>query len=343
MNLLSEEDEICRAFAPFGKMVALGSPSDQLPRLGSQRHYASDATWRTQVRYALDRCTLVVLAAGSGGGLAWEVNELVARNNPRSLVLLVSRDRKKYESFREEVGTLFPRGLPSYQGFRFWFRIPWSRHVRAVIWFDSEWTPYWERLNLDSPLMWRGRTIRAIPRALWRFFYRAGVPFRVYSTAPRPRAVKVAVLLLCYLWSAPAVILTYLILAVIDGGGGDNAADLSVLTQIILVIYFLLFYFGVAAFIYRVWEGGHLAVTIARDTSLMLSMASVVFLYLAPMVFSLMAAIARALAASDSAEVQIPLVLLVAFWLWIPSLLGPPFVFWMLLRREVREWVDLRL
>lgn len=342
MNLLSEEDEISRAFAPFGKMVALGSPSDQLPILGSLRHYASDATWRTQVRYALDRCTLVVLAAGSGGGLAWEVNELVARNNPRSLVLLVSRDRKKYESFREAVGTLFPRGLPSYQGFRFWFRIPWGRHVRAAIWFDSEWTPYWERLNLDSPLMWRGRTIRAIPRALWRVYYRAGVPFRVYSTAPRPRAVKMAVLLLCYLWSAPAVILMYFISAVIDGRGGDNAADLSMLSQIILVIYFLLFYFGVAAFVYRVWEGGHLAVTIAREMSLALSMASAVFLYLAPVVISVMAGIIGVLS-SDSAEVQIPIALLVAFWSWLPSLLGPPFVFWLLLRREVREWVDLRL
>lgn len=328
LDLLTEEDEIGRAFAPFGKMIALGSTSDSLPRLGSERHYASDGTWKTEVRAALDRCTLVVLAVGAGGGLAWEVNELVARNRPGRLVLLVSRDRKLYDQFRNALGTVFPRGLPSYQGKRGRFHLPWSRYVRDAVWFDTDWTPYWERLRLVSAFSGRRRTMRALPRALWRLYYRAGVPLKVPSRVPRPWEVKMSVVLISHFWSGPALAL--IALAV----GSVKYRDVTGMTNMLTSVLFVLFFLSLLSlYLYRVWQGGPVAITMTRVMSITIPLA------LMPIGLILFIG----MNASIYFGLELPVTLVLTCFLWLASLVNMPMVFWLLLRRRTRDWVDSRL
>lgn len=361
LDLLSEEDEIGRAFRPFGKMIALGSTSDRLPRLGSERHYASDGTWRAEVLSALDRSTLVVLAIGAGRGLAWEVNELVARNDPARLVLLVSRYHEQYDQFLYSLGGRFPRGLPFYQGKRRSFRLPWSRHVRAAIWFDADWTPHWEKLTLWTLLIIRRRTLRALPRALRRVYGRAGVPLRVPSTAPRPWGVKMSVTFLSHFLIPLAVAYTgaaYHLLSSMGSGapnwdpGSGYYGSQSTLGHsdpilgetagsILLALFCLLISASLVTFVYRVWRGGHLAVTAARVGGVvlllpLLVLALIVILFIAPVGAMIISRFGFDLGGSG-------LILAAGFILWAVSWFELPIVSWLLLRREVRDWVDDRL
>src|SRR5690606_11615392 len=48
-DLQTEEQQIATAVASFGRMVALGNPSETLPPLGAQRSYADDHTWQAEV------------------------------------------------------------------------------------------------------------------------------------------------------------------------------------------------------------------------------------------------------------------------------------------------------
>lgn len=357
LDLLSEEDEIGRAFKPFGKMVALGSTSDRLPSVGSERHYASDGTWRAEVRAALERSTLVVLAIGAGRSLAWEVNELVARNNPTRLVLLVSRDHDRYDQFRHFLGGCFPRGLPDYEAKRRRFPLPWSRYVRAAIWFDPDWTPHWERLNLGTWPVTRHRTRRALPRALRKVYERAGLPLRAASTTPRPWAVKLGVALISHAVLFPALLLIYHSFTLLSDPAGVDAPTVVETSDAEIVAEWMnrhsdpvltgfagalsgfsasiLLFILLAVFVYRVWQGGPTAITMTRIVSIILSVSLTPFAILFFIAIIAVGIFSGPQGLSPVTAAVIPLTF--AGWLNVPM------IPWLLLRRDVRDWVDTRL
>ncbi|NHI05258.1 hypothetical protein STPH2_0621 [Streptomyces sp. KO7888] len=333
-HLRTEEDQVGRAFAPFGRMVALGSTTDELPRLGADRHYASDGTWWNQLLAALDRSALVVLAAGAGRNLDREVRELVRRNDPTRLVLLVVRDHDQYTRFRAALGSQFPRGLPDFPPKRVRHRLLRGRYVRAAIWFDHDWTPHWEMLDGRFPLAGIARrTQRVLPRALLSVYRRAGTPLRVKPTARRrPWEVKLSVVMIAAFWLAPmllpllAVALLHAVSDVIiflDPDAADTLAGNSDLGAFYTHWLFLVWVAVVAACVYRVWCGGPYAIMITR-------MQGVFFPVL------LLATLIGALPASG-------LWLLAVLGLLVLALLGLPVAALLLLRRNAREWVDSRL
>lgn len=346
-HLRTEEDQVGRAFSPFGRMIALGNTKDQLPRLGAARHYASDGTWWDEVCAALDRSALVVLAAGAGKSLAREVKELVRRGNPTRLVLLVVHDRKQYADFRASLGGEFPKGLPDYPPTRMRHRLLRGRYVRAAVYFDSDWTPHWEMLDGRYPVSGLARrTQRALPRALRTVYRRAGVPARVTSRTPRPRAVKLSVLMIAAFWLtvlALPVLGVAFVKAVAGALATDNPLDPSsyrdtpsgsfhhVTGEIDTGAFYSLYASwplwllaaAVATFGYRMWRGGPYAIMMVRIQGIFLP----VFL-----LTSLMA--------------QLPAVgrlLFLALGLGVLVALCPPVAALLLFRREVHTWVDSRL
>ncbi|MFG2228119.1 hypothetical protein [Streptomyces sp. NPDC048644] len=345
-HLRTEEDQVGRAFAPFGRLVALGSTDDQLPRLGAERHYASDGTWKTEVRAALDRAGLVLLATGAGRGLTWEVEKLVARDEPTRLVLLVSRDRQQYTKFRESLGGRFPNGLPDYPPKRLRHRLLRGRYVRAAIWFDSDWTPHWEMLDGRFPLIGLARrTQRALPRALQKVYQRAGVPARVTPTTPRPWAVKLSVPLIAAFWLLPVSaalfavpVVVFVVNSIVKAlfnalhFPSDYAAQVSITSHQIHfhALDFLsrgwplwLWVAVVAACGYRVWRGGPYILMMTRIQGVFFP------------VFTLAAVMAKLPAGFRLVFVALGLSVLVV--------LGMPAAAMLLLRHDVRDWVDSRL
>ncbi|MBW4718157.1 hypothetical protein [Saccharothrix obliqua] len=169
----TEEEQLAAALAPFGRVVALGQPGDVLPPAGAARHFSSDDRWREQVLAGLDRAGLVLLAAGPGDGLRWEVDQVVARIAPERVVLVVCRDAAQYESFRASTGDRFPRGLPEYRPRTPTLPAAAHAYTRAAVWFDADWTPHLR--HLDGPGSARNWVASVFSRALTEVYERAGV------------------------------------------------------------------------------------------------------------------------------------------------------------------------
>ena len=75
----TDEEHLADAVRPFGDMVAIGRPGELLPLPGGARDYPSDDAWRDVVRSRMKVAPLVVLKAGTGQGLHWELGETLRR------------------------------------------------------------------------------------------------------------------------------------------------------------------------------------------------------------------------------------------------------------------------
>ncbi|MEV0677748.1 hypothetical protein AB0I60_14610 [Actinosynnema sp. NPDC050436] len=172
----TEEEQLAAALAPFGRMVALGQPGEPLPPPGASRAFASDEAWREQVLAGLDRARLVLLAAGPGESLRWEVEQVVAKVPAERVVLLVCRDAAQYRSFRAATGPLFPRGLPEYRSRSPLLAAGTHAYTRAVVRFEADWTPGVAHLDgRDAPGSARNWVGSVVARSLAEVYEQAGV------------------------------------------------------------------------------------------------------------------------------------------------------------------------
>ncbi|MFC9291300.1 hypothetical protein [Streptomyces sp. NPDC057052] len=250
----TEEQQLARSVSPFGTMVALGWPGDMLPQAGAGRHYSSDLEWQEQVLAALDRATLVLLVCGPGRQLRWEVEQVVARNQPEQLVLIGVRDAAQYESFRLAMQDLFPKGLPPSAMDRKDLTDGADTYVREAVWFDADWTPHITPLGSPDPEVevdflfnHHAWVETAFPLAIRPVYTRAGLtpPGLPSGRVARPWAVKVAVPLMTLAWGA--------VLASTGRSPGDDGLTMLVILGLPLALA-----------LYRTWRGGQFAPAILK-------------------------------------------------------------------------------
>lgn len=172
----TEEEEIADAVFPFGNMVSMGSPEDDLAHAGSARLYASDESWKDEVRAGLERASLVLLACGTGSGLQWEVEQVRDWNRPDRLVLVVGGDAVEYQSFKDAMEGFFPAGLPKRDPPADLPDCATDHFTRSIVWFEDDWTPH--MVHLGARRKRRRSLLRTAysPRWLSNEFARAIAP-----------------------------------------------------------------------------------------------------------------------------------------------------------------------
>ena len=131
------EQRLARTLHKIGPLVAVGDPTERLPLLGAARMYARDEEWHQKVDELAGQAGVVILHAGEGEGLAWEIQRVVALNEPERMILSLPLDgtrkepsrQERYDAFRRRFGDVFPRPLPEKIG-----------HCQ-FLYFDADWTP----------------------------------------------------------------------------------------------------------------------------------------------------------------------------------------------------------
>jgi hypothetical protein len=131
------EERLARALRTIGPFVAVGNPTERLPRLGAARMYAADEDWQAAVGELIGRAAVVLLHAGEGGGFAWEVRHVTECGAAERVILSLPLDVKRskrsrqerYDAFRSQFGHLFPQPLPETIGYC------------QFAYFDADWTP----------------------------------------------------------------------------------------------------------------------------------------------------------------------------------------------------------
>lgn len=121
------EERLGTAMNRLGPFVAVGTPGESLPAMGAARIYLDDDVWQREVARLMDASVLIVLRVAGTEGLAWELEEVVRRVDPRRLLLWVTCTGRSYKRFREWAGDVLPKGLPAKKS--------------AYIAFGKDWKP----------------------------------------------------------------------------------------------------------------------------------------------------------------------------------------------------------
>ena len=181
------EELLAFALREVGSVVTIGDPRERLPLLGAARIYAAtpeaagspdEDPWKREVGAQIANARLVLLHIGSSQGLRWEIEQVVARADPRRVVLCVNPPgrlkpslstahkvradaRKAWTEFRGACQAAFPRGLPeSIEDARFvrfdadWTARPVEYPQRKLFWFLPGRDPDLSRGTVESALAW---------------------------------------------------------------------------------------------------------------------------------------------------------------------------------------------
>jgi len=132
----TDEEKLAGALRPFGDLVAIGRPREQLPPPGAARIYTSnEEVWKDVVTRQMQAARLVVIKAGAGENVFWELTQATKILDPQRLLILISNMRGDYKLFHTRASSLLP-GLPPAPTL---LRSSWPRS--GFIGFAEDWTP----------------------------------------------------------------------------------------------------------------------------------------------------------------------------------------------------------
>lgn len=155
----SPEESLYRILRSRAPVLAVGRPGDFVPPTGATRIYVANESWQTVVAEAIGMAQVVVLRAGRGTGLVWEMTEVV-RQGRLSQTLLVLVDSNG-----------FPYGRVDYLAFREVFEeatqvlLPASAWNSWLIWFDDRGRA--QPVGSDKP--WRAGEFDRVLKSLELF------------------------------------------------------------------------------------------------------------------------------------------------------------------------------
>ncbi|MEM9606889.1 MAG: hypothetical protein AAGA99_05660 [Actinomycetota bacterium] len=141
-----------RAVRHIGPVIAIGEPGDRFPTIGQLNEYLPEgADWQGRVLELIGESDLVVLKAGLGDGVLWEVGAVLEHADPAATLVYVGERSRRlkhrlpseredfYREFRDETGHLFPVELPTeLDGAHF-------------LGFDANWCPVVVRRAATHP------------------------------------------------------------------------------------------------------------------------------------------------------------------------------------------------
>ena len=83
------EESIVSQFKPFGPLIAIGKPGEQLPALGASRNYYAQSDWQAAAQQLMDDALLIVVIAGTSAGLRWELETIARAGHQAKLLILM--------------------------------------------------------------------------------------------------------------------------------------------------------------------------------------------------------------------------------------------------------------
>jgi len=192
-TMFTEEEELADVLRPFGDLVAIGQPGEDLPKPGAARIYVSDGDWKREVKRRMRAARLVVIRAGVGENLLWELKHAVETLDPEKVLILVLHMKSEnYEPFRTKVSTVLGVSLPEVA----------KRFRRGgFIAFAPDWKPnFWP---LRAPYFRRG-AFSGPNRAFFKFALRP--VFERFGLEWQPPPVRVAEVAVVTIWALIAIL-----------------------------------------------------------------------------------------------------------------------------------------
>ncbi|MFD9689309.1 transferase [Kitasatospora sp. NPDC001309] len=162
LNIHSREEQLASALAAFGPVIAVGRPGEPLPLLGAARFYLPLDDWKPTILRLMDLSQLIVLRVGVGEGLRWEIDQVVATQPARKLLLLTpGRVSEAIDSLDGRLPVPLP--LEGVAADTSW--------ISAAVTFAPDWTPQVTAVQPTSGPAphgrWIMRRLRAAKEVTW--------------------------------------------------------------------------------------------------------------------------------------------------------------------------------
>ena len=167
-SMTGEEEQVAEVMNEIGPFVAIGKPGSKLPDLGAARMYVGDSEWQSTVLDLTQRCRLVVFRLGNTPGFWWEIQNVVGMIPPEKIVFLLPYGKARYEAFRRESEKYLPKPLPDFPVSnladvvdRITAGSDGLGTLKALLYFDPDWTPHLQLLSGLSTVTRRGKKVVA--------------------------------------------------------------------------------------------------------------------------------------------------------------------------------------
>ena len=177
----SEEEQLGDVLGKFGDLIAIGRPGEPLPLPGAERIYAKESEWRAVVLDRMRTARLVVIRAGTGPALAWEVGQAFAVLRPKQMVFLVlNQSLQDYRVFADQVRERARIALPTIEpcGPMWTFadaRYNSTKALPGFIAFSDDWVPAFLPLPFTLTRVGYGDLKKPFNAALRPMFERHGL------------------------------------------------------------------------------------------------------------------------------------------------------------------------
>ncbi len=83
------EEAIGPPFSPYGPLVAIGKPGEEVPHFGAARSYFGDADWKGAIARWMDQALLLLVVPGMTKGLGWEMERIAERRHGHKMLMLM--------------------------------------------------------------------------------------------------------------------------------------------------------------------------------------------------------------------------------------------------------------
>lgn len=103
------DEIVLDAASPWGPVIAIGRPDEELPPLGAARVYAKGGDWRAIVTDLCDAASVVIICMDASEGVNWELQALIARGHQAKTLLLISPQLRVTDRFMLS-SRIFPLG-----------------------------------------------------------------------------------------------------------------------------------------------------------------------------------------------------------------------------------------
>jgi hypothetical protein len=177
----TEEEQLADVLRPFGDLVAIGRPGEPLPLPGAVRTYATESEWKALVLDRMRSAPFVVIRAGAGPGLAWEVGQAFSILRPKQIVILVlNLPLTEYRVFADHVREHARLALPAIAPCGVMWRVADIRYnltkaLPGFITFSDDWSPAFLPLPFTLTRVGYNDLKKPLNDALRPIFVRHGV------------------------------------------------------------------------------------------------------------------------------------------------------------------------
>jgi hypothetical protein len=107
----SLETRLAKYFSQFGPFLAVGAPSEPLPRLGAARLSLTDDTWQKEVAALMGEAKLIVALLATSTWIVWEIRQIFDHRLFHKTILLFPEIRrvKKKKAYQERFDEAYRR------------------------------------------------------------------------------------------------------------------------------------------------------------------------------------------------------------------------------------------